>query len=737
MTVKENKAKKRKWPKRIAWFFGINLLVITITVACGMLYIHHRLESLPVVDTQYLKTYEQSKILDKNGTVIWQPADKRTVSLTYEEIPELYKTAIVAVEDVEFWESSGISVKGIANMVYGVLRSKVDKNFTPRGGSTIEQQLIKNKFYDGGKGYDVTTRKIQELFLAMQLDENFTKEEILTFYVNDLEYAEGATGLGAVMKTYFGKTPEAYKERTAETIAETAYLAGLSQAPAAYNLYTDPEAAKKRKDLVLTVLREQEKITEEEYKTAKEFDLSTNLQPRGWETEAQVAKNMEFKHYTDGVMDELEELGYDITNVSITVQTFLDPETFHQIEAVVQDPKYYLDNEQQSGVAVVDTEGIVIAVIGSSKAGDEFNRALEKERSSGSSMKPFTAYGPLLQYFGDKYHTASLFDTSNYQYPGTNLVMHNYGGGLYGQQTMQKSLRYSYNTPVARIDDEILGPVRMKTFLHGLGLDVQESYSAVDGIGLHVSPLQSAAAYNALNSGGVYTRPRFIKSITFSDGTVKEMEPEQTQAMNASVAYVLNQILRGVPGGDGTAGAAAIPQYIGYAGKTGSVKFDDNVNAPMPYGDGSSDVWYCSYTNGGYAVSVWCGYDVPNTSPRIPDYYKGQQDINHDIQVLLNGNREVADWGMPEGVSKISGEGLSAHYAVTDSKDIGTGGISWADISGYTGIEIDKVKPEEEVAEDWENREYSDWLSYYQQKGEDLPAVIDRDIYSKLKGGTE
>ena len=735
MRRKSTKKKPHRWRKRILIVLLVNFLVAALALLAGMLYIRHRLNSLPAVDAQYLETYEPSKILDRNGDAIWQPTDQRTVRLTYKEIPEFYETAIVAVEDEDFWESPGVSVKGIANMVYSVLRSKIDSDYTPRGGSTIDQQLIKNKYFDGGKGYEVTTRKIQELFLAMQLNENFTKEEILTFYVNDLEYAEGSTGLGAIMKTYFNKTPEDYLERTPETIAELSYLAGLSQAPSRYNLYTHPDAAEKRKETVLKILLDQEKITQEEYDSAKAFDLTTNLQPRGWESDEQVQRNLEYKNYTDGVIDELEDMGYDLSEVSLTVKTFLDPEVYDSVTSLVQNPKYYLDEEQQVGVAVVDTNGIVVALVGSSHSGDEFNRALSSNRSSGSSMKLFTAYGPLFQYFGDQYTTASTISTANYTYPGTNSVMHNYGGGVYGDQTIQKCLRYSYNTPVARIDDEILGSVRMKTFLAGLGLDVQDTYSAVDGIGLNVSPLQSAAAYNALNNLGVYTKPRFVDTITFSDGSVKTVEAQTAQAMNPSVAYVLNQILRGVPGGDGTAASATIKSYTGYAGKTGSVAFDKTVNPPAPYGTGSSDMWYCSYTNRGYAISVWTGYDSPNDSPQVPDYFKGQQSINRDLQLLLNGDREVPDWEMPEGVERISGSGISAQYRVTDSKDLDETGISWSDVSGYENAQIDKVKPDNTVPEDWEAYEFSPWYGYYKENGTDVPPDIDRDLYSDMESG--
>ena len=380
----------------------------------------------------------------------------------------------------------------------------------------------------------------------------------------------------------------------------------------------------------------------------------------------------------------------------------------------------------------MDSNGIVVALVGSRTGEDEFNRATSKNRSSGSSMKPFTAYGPLLQYFGDRYDTSSQFDTSNYNYPGTDLYMHNYGGGLYGYQTMQRSLRKSYNTPVARICDEILGSARMKTFLHGLGLDEQDHYSAVDGIGLYISPLQSAAAYNALSDYGQYTRPRFVDTITFSDGSVRVVEPETVQAMNPSVAWVLTQILEGMFTSEGTASAYAVDGWTGYAGKTGSVKFDASVHPPAPYGEGGSDMWFCSYTHDGYAVSVWCGYDIPNTSPQVPSSYTGQKDICLAVQKYLNGDREIPDWEMPEGVKTVSGSGLMAHYQVTDSMDLTDTGIEWK-IPDERVLELTDVKAEYEIEDDWADDEDIWWMEYYRKNGPELPDVIDMDVYTHLK----
>ena len=733
--AKQNKVrrkKKHRFLRFFFWFCFLNMFLMTIVMLFGFLFIRKRLENMQVIDAQYLRTYETSKILDSNGDIIWEPTDKRVTLLEYEEIPSLYRDALIAVEDAGYWTSPGVSYTGLFNMVYTTVMSKMDSSVTARGGSSIEQQLVKNVYYNGGAGYETTTRKIQEIFLALQIDRNFTKEEILTLSVNHLEFAEGATGLGQIMMTYFGKAPADYADRTIENIAQTAYLAGLSKAPTTYNLYSNPKKAQERMRTVLYVMFEAGVITEPEYEQAKHWNLTDGLKERGWEAMAQVKQNRRWKVYTDGVLDELEELGYDMDKASITVRTFLEPEVFDGVAEVVRQDEFYLDKDQQAAVAVVDTDGVVVALVGSRYGDDEFNRATAKNRSSGSSMKPFTAYGPLLQYFGDQYDTTSLFDTSNYNYPGTDLYMHNYGGGVYGKQTLMRSLRKSYNTPVARICDEILGSERMRTFLHGLGLDEKDTYAAVDGIGLYISPLQSAAAYNALNNLGTYTRPRFIDSIEFSDGSVRKIEPQTRQAMNPSVAYVLNQILRGMFTSEGTAASYGVDGWDGYAGKSGSVKFADNVNPPRPYGQGGSDIWFCSYTNGGYAVSVWTGYDIPNTSPQMPSYYTGQKDICQAVQQYLNGDRQIPDWEMPDGVEVLSGEGLMTDYRVTDSGDLGDAGMEWAEVDEGSLI-IKEVRPERETVDGWEDAEDQWWLGYYREYGQRDMDVIDMDTYVHLE----
>lgn len=654
----------------LKWFL-LSLLTSLFLIAAGSgLYLYLNLQNQPTIDKAQLSVYDTSQITDQKGTVIWKPTNKRIGTSNYQQIPDLIKKGIVAVEDQSFWTHKGFDWLTVGKTLLGVAYSKINKSYRPRGGSNLEQQLIKNVYFNGGKGVNTNKRKIQELFLAKQLDENFSKQEVMTMYFNNLEYAEGDTGLAAIAKTYFGKSLDQFTERTPENIAQQAYLIGLGQAPSDYNLYTNPELGHKRMRVVLGVLLNKKIITKAEYNTAKKVDLTQNLQPRFAESEAQRQQNLKYKTYTDEVLKELTAKGYNINEATLNVKTFLNTEIYDTVTAMSRNPQYFQDENEQVAVSVLDKDGKVIAMVGGRSDQDELNRATQQTRSSGSSMKPFTAYGPLFEYLGNQYNTASQISSAPYLYPGTNFTMNNYGGYIYGIVNLQYALRMSLNTPVARIDDEILGSNRMKAFLAKNGLDVKDSYSALDGIGLNISTLQAATAYNAINNKGRYTKPRFIDSITFIDKTTTTFEAETHQAMNESTAFVLTQMLRGVPQTGFTAPAAAIPEWQGYAGKTGSVALDENSGAYNAYGLGGSDVWYDSITKDGYSISIWQGYDKPNESPMVADDFKGHQLLNRDLQRYLNQNRNtIENWTQPNTVQTLSGSGLNTFYQVLDSKD--------------------------------------------------------------------
>lgn len=716
----------KQWIKRIGYSIGVLSILGIVSVT---LVVFLQLQKLPDVDANHLNTLGSSRITDKNNNVIWQSTEVISNPITREEIPKLYEDTLIATEDANFRDNHGFSYKALANAVFGSVRAVVDSSYTARGGSTIDQQLIKNTYYDGGRSTSTLTRKVGELFLAKQLDENFNKDEILTFYVNKLEFAENAVGISAAMDIYFGTKPSDYNEKTPEKIAQIAYLAGLGQSPTTYNLYANPEAGHSRMKVVLGIMKDKGLISDSEYNEAVNVDLTKSLKPRFHTQERIREQNLKYKTYTDAVKDELRNLGYNYDKATLHVKSFLDPEKFDAIRDTTLKMKY-LDAKQQVAVTVVDKDGIVVGMVGS-RYNDELNRATQQTRSSGSSLKPFTAYGPLFEYFGNQYSTATTMSTAPYQYPGSNAVMYNWGKLSYGNQTLQESLRLSLNTPVGRIDDGILGSSRMKTFLHGLGLDVKDSYSSVDGIGLNVSTLQAASAYAALINGGMYTQPRFVDEITFIDKSVKKIEPKRNRAMKESTAFVLTQMLRGIPQPSSTAPLATIPSYQGYGGKTGTVAFDASVNAPAPYGAGGSDAWYNSFTKDGYAISVWTGYDTPNSSPQIPDTYKEFTRLGANLQQLLNGNKSIPNWQQPANVRHLGGSNLSAHYQITDASDIGATLLNIPTLSKFPNIT--SIKEETKVEKDWNKHLGSDEKLYKLWKSNpsitERYGILDEELY--------
>lgn len=683
--------------------------VCLMTVCCvGSYYIHHALSKLPKIDTAYFNSDMQTQILDKHGNIIYESTDKIVFPTTYEALPQLYVDGLLSVEDKNFWTNNGFSYFGLFNVGLSSVKSLINPTYKARGGSTIDQQLIKNTYYKDRKVKTVD-RKIHELFLSRQLDKNFSKNQILTHYINKINLGEKTVGIKSAMKVYFNDDEVTLNDRSPQTIAKIAYLVGLGQAPSAYDLYIHPELGMYRTKVVLSIFKEDGLISDSEYDDALAVDLPALLAPRNFVIDERLKINREFKPYSDGVFGELESLHYNVKNATFKIQTYLDSAEYRKITNTVRNANF-LDSKQQIGVSVIDSNGIVRGMVGMRNNDDELNRAIQTTRSSGSSLKPFTAYAPLLDYLGNSYNTSSKFDSSPYRYPGTNVMMYNYGRYSYGYCDMNFALRKSLNTPVARIDDNILGSSRMKTFLNGVGLDNKDSYSANDGIGLNVSTLQAAAAYNALNNRGMYIKPRFINTITFIDGTTKQIQKTETKAMNESTAFVINQILRGVPKPNmGSAEAADISSYAGYGGKTGTVAFDPSLNPPAPYGPGGSDSWYNSITNGGFSISIWTGYDVPNTSPQIPDNYKMQQTLGKHLQEMLCGST-VPNWTQPDTVRVLGGSGLNTQYAVTDSHDVGT----IVNITPQIDIpQIDDIVPKQTVDRHWKDDVDAETYVYY------------------------
>lgn len=744
---KRNKIKFRHRHPILFYFFWITVVTSILGVSGVAWYVENTLEKTPRITEQMLKSDGTSNMYDANGNVIWSSTEIRRDYVKADNISDLYKKMLLATEDATFETDGGFSKKGVVNMVTSTLLSKFTGKGQGRGGSSIEQQLIKMTAFDTSKETNqVSTirRKIQELWLAQQLDANFSKKQILEFYVNKMFLGEGSYGAETISRTYFNKSLMDLNEKTPENISKTAILAGLGQAPASYNLYDNPALVEKRRNQVLYASLKNNVITEAQYKAAKAVPVADGLQERYWRNQQVLEQTGKYNAYISGTLQQLSSLGYDLSKTPLQIHTYLQPEQQDWLTNTVKNQQYQ-DGLQEVAVTVMDaTNSHVIAISGGrNEVANGLNRALQTTRSSGSSMKPFIGYGPAIEYFG--YGSNSMWDSSPYRYPGTNAVATNYGGYTYGTVTMQYALAMSLNTPVNRILDGVVGSAYAKQFLSQVGLDVKESYGGSDALGLNVSTEMEAAAYAALAQNGKYTSPQYISKLVFSDGSEKEIKPEAAQAMKESTAYVLNSMLKTTTNKNMSAQKAAIPEFAGMITKTGTTNYDPALGFT---GDVAPDSWISGSTKS-IAVSIWTGYDSPNEYGHWINVNESMKyGLYVDVMKHYNQGKDTSDWAMPSTVTNV-GNGLYKPNDTNTSTITNPAGIDIIDMSQVLDFAKVKLKnptvgqektesgvPNDYKIGDWAknlNDEQKSVYSYYTTNKGTLPTlkdILDDKTYS-------
>ena len=649
----------KKFLKYSAITIGVTILIATPIVAYKIKTI---IDKAPVITEKMLRSEATSNMYDKNGVLIWSQTDIRLNYIKYDKLPDLYVKLLLNTEDDTFFQDRGVSIKGLANAILSRGR---------RGGSSIEQQLIKNVAFSTDVKDRTIERKIKEFWLALQLDTNWNKKQILEWYVNKIGMGEGSFGANTVAITYYGKSLDQMSERTPENIARLAYIAGLGQAPSGYNAYDHPDDANRRKNIVLQAAYSKKLLTKKEYEASKKISITDGLKERYWRNKEVLSRVSEHNAYVTSTLEQLKNLGYDLEKAPIQIHTNMDVNEDSKLQSIVSNPEYYRTEGQQVAVTITNPQtGAVIAQSGSRNQKSEnpysYNRATQRTRSSGSTIKPFIDYGPGIEYLqlGSNYP----LDSSPYQYPGTSIVAQNYGGYTYGVVDMKKALRLSLNTPAIRMLDTIIGSNLAKNFLKNLNIDVKESYGGADALGLNLSTADLASGFGAIANGGVYKEPNYIDKLEFSDGSVKTIKPTEKRAMKASTAYILAKMLEGVPQDDGSAASAKIPEYKGYFVKTGTVAYDESDGVPRPERS-ASDSWMSGGTKN-TAVSVWTGYDSPNE----PDHWiSADQTTRSDIFVAIikafNEGKDTSDFVKPDTVNEI-GSGLSADQIPLDKTPI-------------------------------------------------------------------
>ena len=625
--------------------------ILATLAAAGL--VAYYISSAPALTEEALTATTSSKIYDKDGGLIADlGAEKRSNAKT-QEIPTDLVNAIVAIEDQRFFNHRGVDVIRIAGAFLNNLTSG-----GLQGGSTLDQQFIKLTYFSTSTEDQTLKRKIQEAWLAMQLERRNTKQEILTYYVNKVYMSNGNYGMKTAASAYYGK------ELKDLSIAQAALLAGMPQAPNQYDPYTQPEAAQRRRDIVLGEMLDEKYITKEQYDTAIATPVTDGLQP----LKNTAAYPLYMDNYLKEVIEEVEEkTGYNLLTTGMSVYTNVDSAAQQQLWNIYNTDEfvYYPDNIFQVASTIVDvSNGKVIAQLGARNQATNVsfgvNQAVETNRDFGSTMKPITDYAPALKN-GVYTSTADTIVDGPYNYPGTSTPVYNYERGYFGSMTVKSAIQYSRNIPAIKAL-EATGLDKALEYLNSIGIDYPEllysnaisSNTTVSDQKYGASSEKMAAAYAVFANGGTYYKPQYVNKVVFTDNTTKEFAPEGKQVLSPEIAYMMTDMMKSVL--TYGVGANAAVSGVPIAGKTGTSNYADNelaaVLASNPAASSSSmaapDHNFVGYSTK-YAMAVWTGYSNRNT-PILDNGNLVATDVFRSMMTYLNPVETALDWEMPSGL---------------------------------------------------------------------------------------
>lgn len=579
--------------KRLSLVFLV--LVVAATVGTTV-YI----SSLDISKLQTPLT-QPSYLYDQKGTRISQLSSSRIEPLTSGQIPLVMKNAIIAVEDRRFYSHKGVDIRSILRALY---RDVISGDFS-EGGSTITQQLAKNMFLVSDK---TLIRKLKEAAYALKIEAVMDKDDILAAYLNRIYFGEGRWGLENAAQLYFGKNAGEL------TLTESALLAGLLKAPTIYSPLNNKEKALERRNVVLSLLKEQDYISPAEYENAV-------IQPIVLRKGGAGDLTGQYAPYVDYVIEEaIERVGFteeQILNGGLQIYTQMDTAVQEAAEEVYKDSHYFPQGQEdqivQSGVVVLDqATGGIRGLVG--YRGERVYRGLnhatsdQLQRQPGSALKPVSVYGPALE---EGYTPRSLL--RDYPLNIEGYAPENYDYQYHGYVTMQEAVSNSWNIPAVWLLNEI-GIAKGVDFAKRCGIPLEEEDQvlglALGGISKGVTPLLMVQAYGVFANSGVMNKAYAISKIAAKDGRVLyQAEPQAQRVTSPSVAYNMTLMLQDVVE-NGTGKNARLERPT--AGKTGSVELP-----PVPEFEGISkgvkDVWFVGYTPE-LTAAVWMGYDNTDRS---------------------------------------------------------------------------------------------------------------------------
>lgn len=534
-------------------------------------------------------------VYDKDGDRAGTLYSQKGTYVGLKNISPNLRNAVLSTEDRNFYNEYGFSIKGILRAILLGIKNKITgSNYIAGGGSTITQQLVKNALLSQQQ---TLSRKLRELFLAIEVENVYSKQEILTMYLNNAYFGRGIWGAEDASERYFGV------HASQLSVSQAAMLAGMLRSAVIYNPIDHHKNALSRRNLVIELMAENKKITTAEAKVAKAQPITiVNNYKRG--------ATYQYPWFFDAVINEaINKYGLtesDIMNRGYKIYTTLG----QRVQTAMQTQfnatwNYPTSDVQATSVAIDPKTGGVLAIIGGrgKHVFRGFNRATQMKRQPGSTMKPLAVYAPAIEN-GMKYDD-ELNDTKT-SFGSNNYTPTNESGLYQSKIPMYQALQQSINVPAVWLLNKI-GVNEGYSMAQKFGLQLNKSDKnlalALGGTHTGVSPLQLAQAYGAFANKGVMNDAYFIRKIVDAAGNVivDNTQTNQTKVMSESTAKTMTSMMQGVFS-YGT-GATSKPSGYTIAGKTGTTEATGTKGA-----SGSNDKWIVGYTPD-IVVATWEGYD--------------------------------------------------------------------------------------------------------------------------------
>ncbi|MBU2701566.1 penicillin-binding protein 1A [Sporomusaceae bacterium BoRhaA] len=582
-TPREN---RRKNPRKPKYFIIATIIGIVMLVGASLGFLTASINTMPGLKNE-MRPPASSQIFDAHGNLITTTRSiENRIPVPISKIPQNLQHAFIAAEDARFYQHIGVDPRGILRAVW----ANITNHGVSEGGSTITQQLAKNALLTQEQ---TLKRKIQEAVLALQIERQYSKSEILELYLNQIYFGQGAYGVQAAAQVYFGKNVEDLD------LAECAMLAGIPKSPNYYSPTNNLKAAKERQNTVLEQLVKYEYI--DNATAAKAHNEEIKIVSKKADTHEETAP-----YFVDYVIQQLiDKYGADaVYKDGLKIYTTLDLDMQKSAEkAMTKLPTYHTDSngikQPQGALVAIDPQtGYIKAMVGG-RGNDQFNRAVLAERQPGSAFKPFVYLAAI--------ESGLTPGTTIEDKPVTfgSWSPQNYDRTFSGKVSLRTALEQSLNVPTIKLANQI-GVEKPIYYAQQMGITTlvttgatndRNLSMAIGGLTRGVKPLELASAYGVFANHGIHTEPIAITKIVDRNGKIiEENIPKEKVVVNEKSAYIITDMLRGViTRGTGTGANIGRPA----AGKTGTT-------------DDSKDAWFVGYTPD-LVAAVWMGTDNDGT----------------------------------------------------------------------------------------------------------------------------